>query len=104
MPKIGTGIVGGGYMGKAHAVAMSAVGAVFGTRLQIGNTSSTIAVAWGLFERAVDRWPRQWTATLRKALSRRRVAKRREKEGRRSMTARGESRPSQSRKIRVGTA
>jgi ribosomal protein S9 len=26
---IGIGIVGGGYMGKAHAVAMSAVAAVF---------------------------------------------------------------------------
>ena len=34
MPKIGIGIVGGGYMGKAHAVAMSAVGAVFDTALR----------------------------------------------------------------------
>ena len=34
MPEIGIGIVGGGYMGKAHAVAMSAVGAVFGTTLR----------------------------------------------------------------------
>ena len=32
--EIGIGIVGGGYMGKAHAVAMSAVGAVFDTRLR----------------------------------------------------------------------
>jgi predicted dehydrogenase len=31
MAEIGIGIVGGGYMGKAHAVAMSAVGAVFDT-------------------------------------------------------------------------
>ena len=31
---IGIGIVGGGYMGKAHAVAMSAVGAVFDTPLR----------------------------------------------------------------------
>jgi hypothetical protein len=31
MREIGVGIVGGGYMGKAHAVAMSAVGAVFDT-------------------------------------------------------------------------
>ena len=30
----GIGIVGGGYMGKAHAVAMSAVGAVFNTALR----------------------------------------------------------------------
>ncbi|MCC5955023.1 MAG: Gfo/Idh/MocA family oxidoreductase [Natronohydrobacter sp.] len=29
MRKIGIGLVGGGYMGKAHAVALSAVGAVF---------------------------------------------------------------------------
>ncbi|TCD11850.1 Gfo/Idh/MocA family protein [Oricola cellulosilytica] len=34
MSEIGVGIVGGGYMGKAHAVAMSAVGAVFGTGLR----------------------------------------------------------------------
>lgn len=32
--KIGIGIVGGGYMGKAHAVAMSSVGAVFETALR----------------------------------------------------------------------
>lgn len=34
MTDIGIGIVGGGYMGKAHAVAMCAVGAVFGTALR----------------------------------------------------------------------
>jgi hypothetical protein len=34
MGEIGIGIVGGGYMGKAHAVAMSAVGAVFDTGLR----------------------------------------------------------------------
>jgi predicted dehydrogenase len=34
MSEIGIGIVGGGYMGKAHAVAMSAVGAVFDTPLR----------------------------------------------------------------------
>ena len=34
MREIGVGIVGGGYMGKAHAVAMSSVGAVFGTTLR----------------------------------------------------------------------
>jgi predicted dehydrogenase len=31
---IGIGIVGGGYMGKAHSVAMAAVGAVFNTALR----------------------------------------------------------------------
>ncbi|MFK7867836.1 MAG: Gfo/Idh/MocA family protein [Roseobacter sp.] len=34
MAEIGIGIIGGGYMGKAHAVAMSAVGAVFDTPLR----------------------------------------------------------------------
>ena len=34
MTEIGIGIIGGGYMGKAHAVAMSAVGAVFNTNLR----------------------------------------------------------------------
>ena len=34
MPEIGIGLIGGGYMGKAHAVAMSSVGAVFNTRLR----------------------------------------------------------------------
>lgn len=34
MREIGIGIVGGGYMGKAHSVAMAAVGAVFNTVLR----------------------------------------------------------------------
>lgn len=34
MRAIGIGLVGGGYMGKAHAVAFSAVGAVFDTALR----------------------------------------------------------------------
>ncbi len=34
MAQIGIGIVGGGYMGKAHAIAMSSVGAVFETALR----------------------------------------------------------------------
>ncbi|MFY0691710.1 MAG: Gfo/Idh/MocA family oxidoreductase [Paracoccaceae bacterium] len=34
MAEIGIGIIGGGYMGKAHAVAMSAVGPVFNTALR----------------------------------------------------------------------
>lgn len=34
MRALGVGIVGGGYMGKAHAVAMAAVGAVFDTALR----------------------------------------------------------------------
>ena len=34
MTEIGIGLVGGGYMGKAHAVAMASVGAVFNTALR----------------------------------------------------------------------
>ena len=34
MREIGIGLIGGGYMGKAHAVAMSSVGAIFGTALR----------------------------------------------------------------------
>ncbi len=34
MTEIGIGIIGGGYMGKAHAAAYAAVGALFGTRLR----------------------------------------------------------------------
>jgi predicted dehydrogenase len=34
MKKIGIGLIGGGYMGKAHAVAYAAVGAVFNTQLR----------------------------------------------------------------------
>ncbi|MGJ8623825.1 MAG: Gfo/Idh/MocA family protein [Yoonia sp.] len=34
MARIGVGIVGGGYMGKAHSVAMTSVGAVFNTKLR----------------------------------------------------------------------
>ncbi|MGI9369135.1 MAG: Gfo/Idh/MocA family protein [Ruegeria sp.] len=64
MPEIGIGIVGGGYMGKAHSVAMSAVGAVFNTalrpRLEMICASSpesaeSYRVAYG-FQRATDDW------------------------------------------------
>ena len=34
MTEIGIGVLGGGYMGKAHSVAMASVGAVFDTRLR----------------------------------------------------------------------
>ncbi len=64
MAEIGIGIVGGGYMGKAHAVAMSAVGAVFDTalrpRLEMVCASSAASAeryrrAYG-FARATDDW------------------------------------------------
>ncbi|WP_128514713.1 Gfo/Idh/MocA family protein [Tabrizicola thermarum] len=64
MTQIGIGLVGGGYMGKAHAVAYSAVGAVFNTRLRprlevIAATSQasaeTYAKAYG-FARAARDW------------------------------------------------
>ncbi len=64
METIGIGIVGGGYMGKAHAVAMTAVGAVFDTklrpRLEMVAASSPESAAryrqqFG-FDRAADNW------------------------------------------------
>jgi predicted dehydrogenase len=62
--EIGIGIVGGGYMGKAHAVAMSAVGAVFETtlrpRLEMVAANSAASAeryrsAFG-FTKATDDW------------------------------------------------
>lgn len=64
MTEIGVGIIGGGYMGKAHAVAMASVGAVFNTALRprlemICATSPASAEryrkAYG-FARATDDW------------------------------------------------
>ena len=64
MRDIGIGLVGGGYMGKAHAVALSAVGAVFDTPLRprlevIAATSPAsaqrYAKAYG-FARAANDW------------------------------------------------
>lgn len=64
MAEIGIGIIGGGYMGKAHAVAMSAVGAVFNTALRprlemiCANSSESAEryrAAYG-FGRATDDW------------------------------------------------
>ncbi|WDR04783.1 Gfo/Idh/MocA family oxidoreductase [Devosia rhodophyticola] len=64
MAQIGIGIVGGGYMGKAHAVAMAAVGAVFDTalrpRLEMVCAASPASAeryrhAYG-FARATDDW------------------------------------------------
>ena len=64
MTQIGIGILGGGYMGKAHAVAMSAVGAVFNTalrpRLEMVCASSAASAekyraAYG-FARGTDEW------------------------------------------------
>ncbi|MEL7105669.1 MAG: Gfo/Idh/MocA family oxidoreductase [Pseudomonadota bacterium] len=64
MSDIGIGIVGGGYMGKAHSVAMAAVGAVFDTalrpRLEMVSASSPDSAeryrkAFG-FARAAEDW------------------------------------------------
>jgi predicted dehydrogenase len=64
MSEIGIGLVGGGYMGKAHAVALSAVGAVFNTplrpRLEVIAASSQASAdryarAYG-FARATGDW------------------------------------------------
>ena len=64
MREIGIGLVGGGYMGKAHAVAYAAVGAVFETalrpRLEViaartPESAAAYARAYG-FARAADDW------------------------------------------------
>ena len=64
MTQLGIGIVGGGYMGKAHAVAMAAVGAVFNTalrpRLEMVCATSDVSAekyrtAYG-FNRATTDW------------------------------------------------
>lgn len=64
MTAIGIGILGGGYMGKAHSVAMASVGAVFNTalrpRLEMICASSPESAeryraAYG-FARATDDW------------------------------------------------
>ena len=64
MTEIGIGIVGGGYMGKAHSVAMAAVGAVFNTALRprlemicatTPASAETYRRAYG-FARATDDW------------------------------------------------
>lgn len=62
--EIGIGVVGGGYMGKAHSVAMAAVGAVFDTALRprlemiaarTPETAEGYRAAFG-FARATEDW------------------------------------------------
>ncbi len=64
MAEIGIGILGGGYMGKAHSVAMAAVAAIFDTKLRprlemicASNSASAerYRKAFG-FARATDDW------------------------------------------------
>jgi len=64
MAEIGIGVIGGGYMGKAHSVAMASVGAVFDTALRprlemIAATSAASAeryrAAYG-YARAAGDW------------------------------------------------
>lgn len=64
MADIGIGVLGGGYMGKAHSVAMASVGAVFNTTLRprlemicasSKNSAEAYRAAYG-FNRATDDW------------------------------------------------
>lgn len=64
MTAIGIGILGGGYMGKAHSVAMASVGAVFNTALRprlemicacSPESAERYRAAYG-FARATDDW------------------------------------------------
>ena len=65
MSEIGVGIVGGGYMGKAHAVAMSAVASIFDVALRptlemvcatTPETAEHYRAAYG-FRAATTAWP-----------------------------------------------
>ena len=64
MTELGVGIIGGGYMGKAHAVAYAAVGAVFNTVLRprremVAASSKASAERYRAefgFARAADDW------------------------------------------------
>ncbi|NNJ68458.1 MAG: Gfo/Idh/MocA family oxidoreductase, partial [Boseongicola sp.] len=64
MTEIGVGIIGGGYMGKAHAVAYAAVGAVFNTQLRprlemVAASSRASAERYAKdfgFRRAAENW------------------------------------------------
>ena len=65
MATIGIGIVGGGYMGKAHAVAMSAVASIFDVALRptlemvcatTPETAEHYRAAYG-FRAATTAWP-----------------------------------------------
>ena len=64
MKNIRIGIVGGGYMGKAHAVAYNAVGSVFNTKLRpilemvcasTDKTANLYREAYG-FSRCTSKW------------------------------------------------
>ncbi|MDV7143338.1 Gfo/Idh/MocA family oxidoreductase [Tropicimonas sp. TH_r6] len=64
MPEIGIGMLGGGYMGKAHSAAMAAVGTIFETNLKprlemIGEANMELAEkyrqAFG-YNRCTDDW------------------------------------------------
>ena len=64
MTELSIGIIGGGYMGKAHAVAYAAVGAVFNTALRprlemVAASSKASAERYRAefgFARAADDW------------------------------------------------
>ncbi len=64
MREIGIGILGGGYMGKAHSVAMRAVGAVFNTalrpRLEMIGTSNPKSAAAKAAEFGFARHTHDW--------------------------------------------
>jgi predicted dehydrogenase len=63
--EIGVGIVGAGYMGKAHSVAMQAVGAVFNTELRPRLETICTTTADGAKARAAEFGFRRGTADWR---------------------------------------
>jgi len=66
MTQIGIGIVGGGYMGKAHAVAMGAVAAVFDTSLRPSLEMICTATESGAADKARQYGFKRSTADWRK--------------------------------------
>jgi predicted dehydrogenase len=66
---IGIGIVGGGYMGKAHSVAMAAVGAVFDTPLRPSLEVICTTTEAGAAEKARQFGFRRATADWRKLVN-----------------------------------
>ena len=74
MPEIGIGVVGAGYMGKAHSVALNAVGPVFNTNLRPICEMICTRTAAGAAERAREFGFRTSTADWRELVENPRVA------------------------------
>jgi predicted dehydrogenase len=70
---LGIGLIGTGYMGKAHAVALSAVGAVFNTKLRPVREMICSTTAAGAAQKAAEFGFRHSTADWREVIAHPRV-------------------------------